>query len=464
MVNRRRVLQLGSVTGLAALTGCNFLGRERSTPGERTPGNAATEDSTSDPPGRRSPSYGGRFENSVNIIDDAGADPEGGDSIIPVLRDQVADDTLLYFPPGRYYMAGLWELPDFSNVAFVGDDATIVPPEGYEGYLFAIGSERHRPSGVLFEGFHFDFRNEATAPRPIQITASNELYVRDVSVEGTGRVCRFDVLDRDGTGLVERLRLPDGGHDSAGCFVGPITEGTISFVDCFIAGFRDNGLYASPSKGPVRVTGGSYRNNGIANVRVSGDSVVRRVHVRCDESPDSFRNMRGIRLRHGKSALVEDCLIEMLDVTYSDGAIVLGSRMESAVVRNTDVRIGADDVAAVKAKSPTDSIRRSSTPRFRCRDLRITGGGDGYSAVLIVDREDCLLERVCISQHGRNRHGIHLIRTEGTVVRDSRISVSGTPIRLKQASPTLENVVTSEDLRAGAPRGEALCSPGVESL
>jgi len=79
----------------------------------------------------------------------------------------------------------------------------------------------------------------------------------------------------------------------------PAKRGEIRFVDCHVAGFPDNGLYASPAPGVVTVSGGRYANNGIANVRVSDGSEVRGVHVICDEARDGVQNMRGIRLREG---------------------------------------------------------------------------------------------------------------------------------------------------------------------
>ncbi|NIR34699.1 MAG: hypothetical protein GWN73_01325, partial [Actinobacteria bacterium] len=69
------------------------------------------------------------------------------------------------------------------------------------------------------------------------------------------------------------------------------------------------------------------------------NSTVRGVHVRCDAEPEGFGNMRGIRLREGTNVLVEHCLVEMLDVVGSDGAVVLAPWLEEATVRDTNIVI-----------------------------------------------------------------------------------------------------------------------------
>ena len=127
-----------------------------------------------------------------------------------------------------------------------------------------------------------------------------------------------------------------------GILVGPANRGSLRFEDCHVEGFQGNGLYASPSNGPVEVVGGLYANNGIASVRVSSPATVRDVTVRCDEAPAEFRNMRGIRLRHGDHVLVENCTVEFSDLTYSAGGVVVEPMMESATIRNVEVDVSAE--------------------------------------------------------------------------------------------------------------------------
>jgi hypothetical protein len=410
--------------------------------GESGPGDRDDEDrepAELEPP--ESLPYADDYDRLVDVVA-AGADPEGTRSILDVLSAEAGEDTLLYFPPGRYLMGGEWELSTFENFAMVGGPATLVPAPGYTGYLLALGWDgggRH----ARFENFTFDLRNPRSGARPLQILA-DDLVVRDVSVVGrqeTGRgMMRFDVTDPDGTGLVERMLLPDGAAvetGTAGCLVGPTSHGTIRFRDCRIEGFPNNGLYASPAKGRVEVLGGYYANNGIASVRVSGDSLVRGVTVRCDDDGRPLDNMRGIRLRHGKSILVEDCTVELTAATYSDGAITLEQLLESATVRNTTIRVDVDLVPAIRVKSPARPTTLDETPigepRIRIEGVQIDGAAADNSAVYVVDRDDCRFDGLCVHQTGDRRNGLHLVRSQGSVLRHALIDVTGNPFVLENS-------------------------------
>lgn len=455
-LTRRRLLADIGAAGSAGLAGCSFLDpddeSETPTAGPTTAVGPTTgqpqvtesdgetiERLDAEPP--ESLPFADEYETLVDVVE-AGADPTGEEPIEDVLTAEAGPNALLYFPPGRYRIGSRWDLPAFENFAMVGGPATFVPERGYTGYLLQLGwdggGQRAR-----FENFTFDFGGPDVGARPLQILA-DDLAVRDVSVSGRqnrGRgMMRFDVTNPDGTGVVERLHLPDGavvGTGTVGCLVGPASTGTITFRDCRIEGFPNNGLYASPAKGPVRVLGGYYANNGIASVRVSGDSVVRGVHVRCDDDGRHLDNMRGIRLRHGASALVEDCTVEMLAATYSDGAITMEPLLQSATVRDTVVRADVDEVPAIRIKSPTRSIDRlgesDGDPRIRVENVRITGSAGTRSTVEVVDRDDCRFDGLCVRQTGPDRDGFHLVRSHHNVLSHALIDVTGRPFVLENS-------------------------------
>lgn len=449
VTSRRSLLRLGAGTLTATLSGCQWgtdrepksetaqptTGRESPTETSPTNETETAEETAVD----RSIPYSDRFETVVDVVADAGADPGAGESIVPMLEEYAGDDTLLYFPEGRYLMDGIWKYPEFTHLGIVGEGATIVPNEGFNNYLFVIGLPGRGSTGFLFEGFEFDFRAPETHPRPIQVQIADDFVVRDVVAHGTSGTARFDATREGGSGLVKRLELPDGGIEPnpVGVLVGPENVGKVSFEDCHVEGFPGNGLYASPSTGPVHVLGGYYANSAIANVRVSGPTVVRDVHVRCDRAPDGFRNMRGIRLRHGKSAIVEDCTIEMLDVTYSEGALVIEPLMQSPTIRNVDIEVSTDDVMAINAKSPMDTVAK---PAIECENVNITGTASNGQTIRVVDRDACSFDTLDIDQSGRRRDGIHLIRSHETMLQNARIDVTGDPLVLEQSDVEKMNV------------------------
>ncbi|MFC7138984.1 right-handed parallel beta-helix repeat-containing protein [Halosimplex aquaticum] len=452
---RRTFLQTVLCSASAALAGCSFDGGE----GERGPTPRA--ESTPDPAETPSQDPGGptptesdptatpepvhpmaeEYDRAIDVVEE-GVDPTGE---IPI-RDRLPDlgtDALLFLPEGRYLVDGGWDLSTFDRLALIGDGATLVPRDGYRGTMFYFAEDRETRS-VHIEGVTFDFSADETGPRPMNLRATDELFVGDVAVKGSTRGVRFDVTDPDGRGEINRLRLTDGGLpglNAVGCLVSPKNQGELVFEDCRIAGFPNNGLYASPSNGPVTVDGGQFTNNGIANVRVSGPSTVDGVTVTCDRAPEGFLNMRGIWLRGGRCT-VENCEIELRTLTYSDGAVV---GVWHGDLRNTDIRVDADEVPAISVKPGDDAGRSHSKvdQGITCTDVTIDGSAAKASTVLVTDYESCSFENISIHQSGANRDGLYLIRSDGAVVRDSVIGVTGQPIRAEDSSVERINVETT---------------------
>lgn len=422
----------------------------------------STRDGTPTPPPRttaRSPTgtpyparlqqYAGQFGSLVDASS-ARLGSTGGQPLDAYLADIAADDTLVYLPRGRYRIDDTWTYPAFENFGVVGDDATIEPPEGYADGIFEMGVPEEATS-FLIDGVTFDFRAEETGGTPLNLRVRDNLVVRDVSVLGTLDVdetmIRIDVTGESGTGLVERLKLPDGAiydSQSYGCFVGSTNRGDITFRDCHVAGFPNNGIYAEPPAGRMAVIGGRFENNDVANVRVGGGErgLVRGVHVRCDTAPEEFGNMRGIRLRQGTGTVIEDSFVELLDVTASDGAITIASEMNAATIRNTHVRIDRDNVAGILAKPPRTNDGGQS---IRCENVCIEGSAANTAALLVENRDGCVFDRLSIKQTGADRDGIELLRSADSVLRDSQISVTGEPVVLVGSDLETANVWTNED-------------------
>lgn len=445
---RRRYLRtLGGAAGLAALAGCSWLDPRPGPPetGTEPPGRTETPDreEAPDPPSG---------EDVVNLVD-AGADPSGEEPVVPVLEDVLADGKTLYFPPGEYSLTQEWRVRELSDLAIVGRDATLRVEEGFDDYLFVLGNA-DGASGLTIEGLEFDFTAPNTGGRPLHGMVEDGLSVTDVSVTGTvdvdQDVMRFDVTDPQGSGVVKGLDLPDGSvsdYPITGCYVGEAHTGTLRFVDCHIAGFADNGLYASSATGKVIVEGGRYENNNVSNVRVSGPAEVRGVTVRCDESPEGFTNMRGIRLREGSNALVEGCDVQMTEVTGSDGAITMSSWLDRATIRDTNVTVDADGVAAILAKSPgerPDGIDGDAGKyRIRVENVSIAGSAEDAAAIRLLEREQCLVDNTCIVQTGPARDGISCTRVSDSTLSDSSITVTGDPVVLRDATVDREGLQTN---------------------
>ena len=364
-----------------------------------------------------------------------------------VLAAAAGDGRLLYLPPGRYRLGRTWFFPEFSSFGLVADGATIVPPKGFDGQLLTLGTPG-RGSRLLVSGLEFDFRAPETGGRPIVARVDDKLAIRDVTVRGRQDVdsdmVRVDVANPDGTGRVERLHMPDGGvsrYPITACEVGSDTRGDISFVDCRIEGFPDNGLYANPPRGRVRVLGGYYANNNIASVRVNADpgSLVRGVHVRCDEARNGFQNMRGIRLRGGNDITIEDCLVEMLEVSSSDGAVTFSSQLESATLRNSRIRVDADGVNAIRIKQPPRGAILGGGGSFTVENVLVSGTAATGAAIQASHRDDCVFDGLCVYQPGRDRGAVYAQQVTGAI-RNSYLAVTNAPYRFRNSNIELSDV------------------------
>ena len=127
---------------------------------------------------------------------------------------------------------------------------------------------------------------------------------------------------------LRRIARPDGSNDHGeGVYVRPEHAGVANFEHCWLENFTDNGLYGSApagshgNDGAVNVTGGLYKNNNIANIRIGGSNstIEGATVVLTDEQRGLWGssravNMRGIWVREGTGSNGHDITIRDCDV------------------------------------------------------------------------------------------------------------------------------------------------------
>ncbi len=398
-----------------------------------------------------------QFDTVYDVVSDLGMDPTGEEPIDDILDENIQSNTKLEFPEGEYRVTDFTfdfgnGLHDFGMVG-VESDATIVldtaddvTPSDGAAWLSLGGKDSYN---LLYEGLTHDVSGASEAPR-MQIIVGDGLHVRDVvhrgSHDGSKGPFLFGVRTESGTGLVENLRAPEGAPDGSGAvglFVEMNTNGELEFRNCHLAGFPNNGLYQSKkSTGAVRVVGGEYRNNNIANVRLVGSgSEVRDCCVTVDtpHSDDSFpTNMRGIWL-FAPDATVENCDVSFTAQTASDGAIVVvGSGTHE--IRDTRIRIDTDDTAAMYAVPP------ETTPApVSCTNVQVTGSADhtgsgypGSAALRVYGRPNSVFDSCCVEQTGTDRDGVLLQHSENSRVTGSSFSVTGDAVVLDNSADVVQ--------------------------
>ncbi|WP_226041315.1 hypothetical protein [Natrinema sp. DC36] len=405
----------------------------------------------------------------VDVVE-AGADNEGDESITPVLREHVDDDTLLTFPPGRYYMDEQLRLTGFENVGFVGEDATLVPApyhefDGPQYRLFRMGTSDTPGRTLRFEGFDIDQTASNTGIRVLSAQIEDGLVVRNVFVRGvhdsgTWGPGLFNITDPDGRGLVERFCAADGADhvddtpNAGNLWRGPTGiaadqnhRGTLVFDDCVLGGFPDNGLYASSETGRVDVDGGRFQNSATASIRLGGATgTIRDATIVVDENPHDSNGQHAIRLDRGDQFALEGVSIDVpkpngdaIKIMNSvDTTSITGSEISVADGSSNGIRI--DPKAGATAIQDVDieingsanavQIRGQDAGAVDLQDVRITGDADGSTMrhAILCERNGCRFDGLSVEQRGPNkRRGLELRGDNATLV-DSEFTTTHTPI------------------------------------
>lgn len=457
-LTRRAMLKKGCIAGSAIIGGTGTTGAQK----------------------RDTTESGIQFDRVVNMKQ-AGADPSGEDPVDPIIEEHMENGTLLFFPAGRYRI-GEFHFDGLENFGLKGaasNRTTLVPEQGDTSY-WILGDYLQN---FLFQGFQLDHSAEGTGPR-VQFEANDGLVVRDVSKHGLHQAnqnaFRFDILTESGSGLVERLRAPDGaGGPGNYLAVGILTPlghvGHLTYRNCHVEGFPNNGLYTSgiDEPGSITVDGGLYRNNSIAQVRIATSyTEVRNARIEVTKMPEywadeTITNMRGIRQaqdRFRTQDIPEGPLIKNCDIVmtadgenedrftrwgklYTSGGIVSNNDSGSLRVKNTRIHTDMDGFPAVHAKPP-ENFDGGTGLRFE--NVTITGDAaaenesdvlfDESPAVVIKDRDRSTFENVCIKQTGTKRDGIKL-DTTALSIENSNVNVTRDPfVTVDDGSVTTENV------------------------
>ncbi|MFC6733654.1 hypothetical protein [Haladaptatus sp. DYSN1] len=373
--------------------------------------------------------------NRVNMVA-AGADPSGEEPIDAVLDREAGDDTVLLFPPGTYKLGDEFALSGTENFSMVGIDgsqATTLKIEGdfAASNMFNFGqSGSVAVSGLTFQGFTIDMRGDGVGAGVFWIHCRDRLRVADVNVVGTrddtgvpsGRgefLMRADITEETGYGVVEGLTSLDGANDPSsgdpptGIYSGALHNGTITYKDCSVVGYQDNGLYTSAAgksqtESTVIVEGGYFANNDISNIRLGADNTYvtgARIEM-TDDSGMRYGNPRGLWVRRG------NCVVDSCTVVYDEGdsnAIEIASAAETVQMNNVKVEMNTNEPALrVVADDSNTAVRKF-------RDCVFAGSGDGSSSYQMVKVaapytvfENCTVDNAA-GRSSNKRAGIDLL-------------------------------------------------------
>jgi hypothetical protein len=257
---------------------------------------------------------------------------------------------------------------------------------------------------VLFKGIDFDIRPDNTVTG-LRFNTRNGVHVENVEYVGRGthssgsvaNALTVTISNGDASGVVKNLVATEGsswarykgGDGRIGIGVFQPHSGTLKVVDCQLEEFGNNGMYASRHTGKVQVEGGTFRNNNVASVRISGQgNYVEGATIEIDPEKysgpreDSHESnafgMRAVWINGRKfdkqpGAEVRDCDIVVRDHPAPNSAIRVSDNSTSLAVRNTRIQHDLDGMSAVRSEPNGHPIELEG--------VSITGDASGGAAV-----------------------------------------------------------------------------------
>ena len=389
---------------------------------------------------------GAAYSNTVDIVQ-AGADNTGNQDIASVLNSVAGNDTMVEFPPGTYRLSGF--SGSFSNLALVGTDATIVPPNGSTSTIMSLSG-----ANVTVEGFTFDYTASNTAPQ-MSMRCSDGLLLKDCDFVGVADVSGGSgssshqyhffpaVTSSSGSGLIQNVSFADGSispSNRGGIWFGQNNQGTLTFDGLHMEKWANNSLYCYNSGGPVIVKNSFFRNNNVSGPRIgsNGTRILDSTFVSDGWVPvQAFtggRTSRGIWL----PAACDDVLIQGCDFVmsgpYANSAIVYQSYNTNVDVKDCRFQMDVD--------RPAIDVRQGGAG-LTIDGVSVTGSASSGNAIQLNGRSGSQISNVCVQQPNGSRGGIYLGNSSNCSISNSTLNVGGQAITLNGSSADTTNITRS---------------------
>lgn len=465
--------------------GSGSSNRTAKAPGSQTvPSRAASTDPPAQSPRNYRQSFS--FDQVFDAVDDLGMDPSGTDPIDDTLARTLESGTLVEFPPGEYLTTERHTVEDLRRWGIRGTGSNrqkvrIKPQRGAGHFFLNVRSGRD----ILVENLTFDVRDSRHEWLTNIFKLAGGLRLNDVEYAGfyasdiTGRRAQADtnisgplhvhVTDPDGHSIVDTLvrRGPThhadypGGHSCL--FVGPAqTVGTLTLKNCHVENMSSHGMYASRTRGRIRVENCTFKNNNGAGIRISGPkSYVRDSTIVVDRSDlvsgtlgDPFNSVTsgvwfesGYRTRPGGT--LERCLVTLPDAPDRTRGIEVDGSVGRTTIKDTRVHTGPGNLRPLDINEPGPDGARVSTqggtpanPRVTIRNATVTGRSSGDEAVVDVDgREGTRIENCTIDFAG-DQDGIAFKGADKFVIDGTTIDLTNDGVGVR-ANDSLEGTLAN---------------------
>lgn len=405
-----------------------------------------------------------------NVIDVAShVDNSGNDDVSSFISNNLSPETVFKFRSGTYYLDS-WVQDNVDKVAFVGvegADPTLEIDSGFGSRdVFNFGYGGNPTSGLVVRNLNVDMTDDGAGAGVVNVAVAGQgAYLKDIDVHGelentTRSGLSTAVVDSDAVLSVHNFNLHDGSprndnvgsaSDSAGIIATKQTVGDVHLGNCKVAGFPNNGVYASKvgldgNPGTVIVRGGEFFNSDRDQLRVGSTSEIHHAHCYSDTVKSGFNNLRGIWIRHGEDVLINDANITLGASAGSPAGVRVGGDTDGRTqIRNSHITLNTDSRGV---------LGRSGNGKIVVDDTVIESDGSASKAIRIFNHSNSVVENSCIEG---TQDGVVFEDHTGTVT-DSTVNVSGTAVQNASTS----NVDYSGSCSTGSGSDQTLNTLDVE--
>lgn len=429
--------------------------------------------------------HGIQFETVYDAIDDLGMDNTGTEPIDETLDTYYGDSTLITFPPGEYLVTEThyWD-KNIDSFGILGSgeirqDVQFVLPKGTNIKWLNIRTGCNH----LLENFVWQQTPDMVTSFTNTIHQDDGLHIENVELAGFNPTDNEEkehhavgpgllpvIRTRDGVGVIKEFVCTGGGvvdrypNRRVPVFVGSIHRGELQFVDCHIEESGSHAIYASKTQGCLRVNGGLFKNNDNTNMRITSGHPEKRswcknarividtdsaIHLPEGERYEQTRGFRFDRNRLGREHysdfLIENCDVIMRSTPNSMGLLVVTGSHPGLCIRDTRFQQDVDDVRIIWAQSPDQDVIGDAAVRLNIETVRITGSAANGNGIHLRDRPNSVVQDTCIHLTGTDRNGARLTNADGSIVRNSRINVTGKPVILERTDAKVYNINKTGD-------------------
>ncbi|UPM42902.1 hypothetical protein [Halocatena salina] len=419
--------------------------------------------------------HGITFNNVVDAVKDLGCDPNGNGDVTSKVESALDGQTLVEFPEGTYHWGGsITADTDRIGIRGKNDNVTFTFPSGYNEFFINTTCDK-----ALFENFDVDVRADQTATG-IRINSEHGFHAENIEHIGRAIVDSSDVTrcwqlrvnDPNSTGVLKNFVAKKGSawaHYKSGDGRAGISvyggKGTVKIVDCHLEEFGNNGIYGSRTLSAVQVIGGTYRNNNVCGIRISGegsyvDGATVEVNPEKYSGPHTLEDdaftMRGVLFEQGNASTGGNFdkaggEVRNTDITIENNptngpgiAVWTGGRTLN--VKNTRITYNNDGGPAVHREKQTSQGRHDPSPNprwLRMNRVKITGSASKGPSVLVGQGDGSQIKNSYIKQSGSGRKGIVFSNSNNTLVKNTTIKTPGKSVQLKSSSGKSVNVSNS---------------------